>query len=154
MEVQTEIQKVLAQLSHLDAGMKQKPGFDAGELSASLRISQGHQEAAAADDGRFLRGVGPAGDAEATGDATGGSPDANPADRGRTATQKVMDDLDGLTAGMRARQPGYENRGSTLKDFLEPESQASPIQSSLHEVFYDVDDGKYQPANANPGNTD
>jgi len=83
--------------------MKQKPGFEVGEPSASLRVAPGQQEAAGADDGRYYRGIGQVADAKAAGDAADGSPDANPKARGRTATQQVMDDLDGLTAGMRAR---------------------------------------------------
>ena len=81
--------------------MREKPGFEAGEPSAGLRVAPDQKQAA--DDGRFLRGVGQAADAKADGDAADGSPDASPLRRGRTATQQVMDDLDGLTAGMRAR---------------------------------------------------
>jgi hypothetical protein len=93
--------------------MRQKPGFEASEPT-SLRAAPNQQEAATADDGRFLwaanYSAGPAADAKASGDAAVGSPDVSPLRRGQTATQQVADDLDGLTAGMRAEKKERVNK--------------------------------------------
>jgi len=84
--------------------MRQKPGFEASE-PAGLRAAATQQEAAAADDGRFLRAgnysAGPGAD------ATVGSPDASLPQRGRTAQQRADD---GLTPGMLAEKKERINK--------------------------------------------
>ena len=131
-KVETEIERMMSQLSHLDADLHTKPGFDAVELAASMRESREKAlrnatapYVPAPEDSSLLRAVGGLTGADASGELPRGSAGYPGLRRGATEMERVMEDLDALNSGIRARQPGPEPRASTLKDFLDPDSQTS-----------------------------